>query len=64
MASEAVKQVFELSAGEREHLKRYIRFMASDWADTNIPDDYWGSESFADALISKYVEWLKAGEPR
>lgn len=58
-----IAELFELTGSEREHLRRYIRFMNSTWCEENVPDDLFVNQDLSELLIDKYVEWVKAGEP-
>jgi hypothetical protein len=61
----------ELSSASETHLRRFVKFLGTKWADTNVDSaislkegELLGDSSeVMTALIAKYVEWLKAGEP-
>jgi len=64
-AQVAVAKMFGLAAGEREHLRRFIKFLKTGHA---LSEGLHDSDSLllsttSDEIIDRYIEWLKAGEP-
>lgn len=60
-----IVQRFELQPGEREHLRRFIKYIQTPHA---IPEDLTVFESVLsyrtpDEIVDAYVEWLKLGQP-
>lgn len=61
----------ELDSATETHLRRFMKFMGTEWANNNVDPNLGltGGEQLGDsptamtALITKYVEWLEAGEP-
>jgi hypothetical protein len=68
MPPDAIKKLFELGMSEREHLRRFIKWLGTDhfrhaYRDASPEGVLLHHGEDPNDIVDTYVEWLKAGEP-